>query len=65
MADFCRAHSFEVWGFDARDLAGLTSEEETKNGVYAKALCESCGEYVMVDHRGIAVTGPTVKEKTE
>jgi hypothetical protein len=54
VADFCKLHSIEVWGEDMGDLAGLSTPEDTTNGLYAPALCETCG-IILVDHTGEAV----------
>jgi RNase P subunit RPR2 len=58
MADFCRDCAAHLWGDpNMTDLAGLTTEEQTKQGIYAVALCEGCGETVFVDHTGQRVNG--------
>lgn len=54
MADFCLQCS-QMMGFESPDLDGLSTEEDTKNGLYAVALCESCG-VIQVDHTGRCVT---------
>lgn len=52
MADFCKEHSFEMWGSDTEDLAGLVTEVQFKDeGLAGIALCESCG-HIYVDHTG-------------
>lgn len=51
MADFCKDCSIEIWGEDTGDLAGLSTEEMTKQGLYISALCEGCGP-IIVDHTG-------------
>ena len=52
MADFCMQCAFEMWGLGIpNDLIGLSTEEDTKNGLYAVVLCESCGP-TQVDHTG-------------
>lgn len=48
MADFCRQCSFELFGEDRKDLAGLGEVEE---GYGWAVLCERCGP-VMVDNEG-------------
>lgn len=55
MADFCKQCSIVVWGKDMKDLAGLSTEEDTKAGLYCSALCEDCG-WIQVDHEGSCVT---------
>lgn len=51
MADFCQECSFKVWGRDTKDLAGLISEVEVKQGLSVVVLCEGCGS-ILVDHNG-------------
>jgi hypothetical protein len=55
MADFCKDCSEELFGEDSGDLAELSTEEDTKNGDFARALCEGCGQYVLVDHTGSVI----------
>ena len=55
MADFCRQCSIYMFGKDYGDLKGLSSEEDTKNELYAIALCEGCG-LIQVDHEGNCVS---------
>lgn len=54
MADFCLQCS-KMMGFDEPDLAGISTEEDTKNGLYAVVLCEGCGA-IQVDHTGRCVS---------
>lgn len=54
MASFCKQCSIETWGFDDRDFAGISSEEDTKKGLYALVLCEGCGP-TQVDHTGTCI----------
>lgn len=54
MADFCKQCSIEMFGEDFRELADLSTEEDTKNGLFCYALCENCGT-IQVDHEGIRV----------
>ena len=51
MADFCMECSIEVFGEDYKDMAGITTEEDMKNGVAAVVLCEECG-VIHVDPQG-------------
>ena len=51
MADFCQYCSKVLFGEDCGDLKGLTTPEDTQNGVKAAAICEGCG-FVTVDHLG-------------
>lgn len=58
MADFCRQCALDMWGPDpvyGRDLAGLSSPEDTAKGLYAVVICEGCG-YIQVDHEGNCVS---------
>lgn len=55
MADFCKQCSEYHFGQDYHDLKGLSTEEDTKNGLYADAICEGCG-FIQVDHEGKCVT---------
>lgn len=52
MADFCRACSIEMWGYDTRDLAGLGPE--LPSGAGYVVICEDCG-FILVDHQGNCV----------
>ena len=61
MADFCQQCSIELFGVDHKDLAGLSSEEDTKEGLYCVVLCEGCGA-IQVDHRGKCVTVGCLKQ---
>lgn len=56
MADFCKQCTEEL--FDdlcGNDFAGLTTPEDTVQGLYAVVLCEGCGP-CQVDHTGFRVT---------
>lgn len=55
MADFCRQCSIEVFGEDLKDLSGLSSPEDTKNGLYSVVICEGCGA-TQVDHEGVCIS---------
>lgn len=55
MADFCRDCSIDVWGKDYGDLADLSTEEDTKNGLFCVVICEGCG-IIQVDHEGVSIT---------
>lgn len=60
MADFCRQCSVTVLGIpDAEylgDLEGLSTAEDTANGLYAEVICEVCG-FIQVDHTGRCIGG--------
>lgn len=55
MSNFCKRCSIEIFDEDFEDMKGLSSEEDTKNGQFASALCEHCG-YIQVDHTGKCIT---------
>jgi hypothetical protein len=55
VADFCKQCSLDHFGEDFKELAGLSTEEDTKNGRYALTICEGCGP-VLVDHNGVCVS---------
>lgn len=55
MADFCKQCSITGFGEDYGDLAGLSTEEDTRNNLYVMVLCEGCGP-CQVDHTGKCVT---------
>lgn len=59
MADFCRQCTIKLFGADMadkNDMAGLITEEDTKNGLVSSVvLCEGCGP-IQVDHTGKCVS---------
>ena len=56
MADFCRQCAEDVWGDpDKIDLADLSTEADTANGLYSVVICEGCG-LIQVDHTGLCVS---------
>ena len=57
MADFCQQCEFRVWGFDTKDLAGLSTPQDTAAGRFPVLLCEGCGP-VQVDHEGRRIHAP-------
>ena len=57
MADFCQQCAHRVWGFDTKDLAGLSTPDNTAAGLFCLALCEGCGP-VQVDHAGRRIHEP-------
>ena len=61
MADFCRRCSIETFGEDFGDLAGLSTSEDTANGLFAVVLCEGCGP-TQVYHTGKCIA-PDCMEK--
>lgn len=56
MADFCGECSIDTFGYDTRDMAGLTEAENTEKGEFMAELCEGCGAMVLVDHNGVRMT---------
>ena len=55
MADFCRQCSVDVFGEDFKELAGLSTPEDTAKGLYCTVICEGCG-FIQVDHEGNCVS---------
>ena len=56
MADFCLQCGIEMFGPEIPcDMAGLSTEEDTKNGLFAVVLCEGCGG-IQVDHTGKCIS---------
>lgn len=55
MADFCKECCIDMWGEDTKDLAGLSTEEDTHKGLLVTSICEGCGP-IMHDHEGYRVT---------
>lgn len=64
MADYCLQCSLEIFGKDFRELAGLSSPEDTRNKRYALAICEGCGP-IQVDHDGWCVSDDCSKRHGE
>lgn len=62
MADFCAQCAVDMWGTDIpRDFLGMSTEQDTANGLYNLVLCEGCGA-ICVDHLGKCVS-PDCLEK--
>ena len=58
MSDFCQECNDKLLGHDIEcGLAGLITEEQSKQGYTMNALCEGCG-FVQVDHDGKKVPWP-------
>jgi len=55
MADFCRQCSTEMFNEDFRELAGLSTKEDTEKGLYALVICEGCGP-IQVNHEGECIS---------
>ena len=60
MADFCKQCSIEIFGTDFGDLAGISTPEDTANGMYAVVLCEDCGP-CQVNHAGECISSNCLK----
>lgn len=55
MSDFCKQCSMDIFGKDTGDMAGISTQEDTENGLYCVVLCEDCGA-VQVDHEGNCIS---------
>ena len=55
MADFCKGCSIDILGEDFGDLKGLSTEDDTSNGLFSVVLCEGCGP-IQVDHEGTCIS---------
>lgn len=60
MADFCKACSEEMFDKDFKELAGLSTEQDTKEKKYCVVICEGCGP-IQVDHEGVCVNTDCMK----
>lgn len=60
MASFCKQCSVDIFGEDFDDYAGISTPEDTANGLYATVLCEDCGP-CQVDHTGNCVSPDCAK----
>lgn len=55
MAEFCKQCGDDMWPPGTPvDLAGLSTEADTKAGLFAVVLCEGCGP-TQVDHTGTCI----------
>lgn len=61
MADFCTECSLEMFDKDFEELAGLSTEEDTKNSLFADVICEGCG-FIQVDHTGRCVSANCLRK---
>jgi hypothetical protein len=61
VADFCSQCSEEVFGEDFKDLAGLLTPEQAKEGFVVPIICEGCGP-VFVDIDGKCVDEHCLKK---
>lgn len=55
MADFCLQCTEVMFPGSENDLSGLSTPEDTANGLYCVVLCEGCGA-IQVDHLGRCVS---------
>lgn len=56
MADFCKQCTLDLFGPDVpNDMAGISTPEDTENGLFACVLCEECG-CCQVDHTGKCIS---------
>lgn len=62
MADYCKDCSTNIFGKDYGELAGISTEEQTRNGLYPVVICEGCG-IVQVDHTGKCVSTDCAEPK--
>ncbi len=60
MADFCKQCSIDNFDEDFGDLRNLSTEQNTKDGLYASVLCEGCG-MTLVNHHGVCVSEHCIK----
>ena len=60
VADFCKKCSIDMFGEDFRELAGISTKEDTDNGLFASAICEGCG-FIQVNHDGECVTDDCIE----
>jgi len=65
MADLCKSCGIRIYGFDTKDLEGISTLEDTEQGLYAQVLCEGCGGHILVDHTGLRVYPPEEPTKTQ
>jgi hypothetical protein len=59
MADFCKQCAIKTFGEDIGDLAGISTPQDTAQGLYPITLCEGCGP-VQVDHTGQRIHEPAI-----
>jgi hypothetical protein len=60
MASFCKQCAIDIFGEDSGDLEGLSTEADTRGGLYAVVLCEDCGP-ALVDHTGTCIAPDCLK----
>ena len=57
MADLCHQCAMGIFGEDSGDLAGLSTPDDTRAGLFPVLICEGCGP-VQVDHAGHRIHEP-------
>ena len=57
MADLCHQCARDLFGEDSGDLAGLSTPDDTRAGLFPVLICEGCGP-VQVDHAGRRIHEP-------
>ena len=62
MADFCKECSIEQFGEDFGDLKGLGNGRTLPEGCGWPALCEGCGEVILVDSDGLRLAADRKKK---
>ena len=55
MADFYKQCSIDHFGKDYKDLANISTPEDTSQEKYAIVICEGCG-FIQVNHLGECIT---------
>jgi hypothetical protein len=61
MADFCKQCSIDIFGEDLGDLAGITTEQDEREGKAALVICEGCGA-IQVDRDGKCISADCIKK---
>lgn len=64
MADFCSQCSLDIFGWDYKELAGVTPPESQDEGKYAVVLCEGCGP-IQVDTEGNCISADCYEKHGE
>lgn len=61
MAEFCKQCSTAIFGEDFGELAGLSTADDTAQGLYALVICEGCGP-TQVDHDGACIAPDCIEK---
>lgn len=51
VADFCKQCSEKLFGEDTKELAEISTPQDTEAGFYVAVICETCGP-IFVNHLG-------------